>query len=87
MHGIDHLVLVGHDLVAMIAAYRGFGFTVTFVFACAPPPAGGGGAGGGGGAADMNVTFSNGGDSSSTCQNEYTTPAAISAPWNAIDNA
>jgi Glyoxalase-like domain len=29
MHGIDHLVLVGHDLEAMIAAYRGFGFTVT----------------------------------------------------------
>src|SRR5262245_41208772 len=29
MHGIDHLVLVGHDLEEMIAAYRAFGFTVT----------------------------------------------------------
>jgi Glyoxalase-like domain len=29
VHGIDHLVLVGHDLEAQIAAYRSFGFTVT----------------------------------------------------------
>jgi Glyoxalase-like domain len=29
MPGIDHLVLVGHDLEEMIAAYRAFGFTVT----------------------------------------------------------
>jgi Glyoxalase-like domain len=29
MHGIDHLVLIGHDLEEMIAAYRAFGFTVT----------------------------------------------------------
>jgi hypothetical protein len=29
MHGIDHLVLVNHDLEALAAAYRSFGFTVT----------------------------------------------------------
>jgi len=29
MLGIDHLVRVGHDLEAMIAVYRSFGFTVT----------------------------------------------------------
>ena len=45
------------------------GFTTTFLRAAPPPPAGGGG-GGGGGAADRNVTFTDGGVSSSTCQNE-----------------
>jgi hypothetical protein len=31
--------------------------------------------------------LSSGGDSSSMCQNEYTMPAPISAPWTAIDTA
>src|SRR5262245_25422563 len=63
----------------------GRGLTVGRFLGVAPPPAGGGG--GGGGAADRNVTFSSGGDSSSTCQNEYTMPAVISAAWSATDAA